>query len=370
MKLKPFTFGLILMAAMLSMAGGTLFSQTITVTAPTTGNNWCIGNTYNITWNAVGVADPMVRIRLRDAATNSLILQIVEGVPKSPGVYAWTIPASVAPGNYLIRIRSTPDGLTDGPVIGDGNVFTISNCPPPAGSIVVSQPAAGVEWTRGQTYTIQWMQTDLADPMVRIRLRTNPGDALALQIAEGVPKTPGSFSWTIPGSVAPGTYRIRVRSTPDGLTDGPVVADSAVFTIKEGGGSGGPGPDWDRIKDRLRKLVELEWWRVRGPKFPWPNPCLSCPPEFGLDRIRELLQDVMPNERFKLELFGPEGKLSDLGVLGKGVRLGRSFRMARVEKRMSEHLQAGQGFKLVVKNMAGDIIHTQTIGIKEVQGMK
>ncbi len=217
---------------MIIVWGVVLSAQTITVTSPIGGTVFCKGQTVSIHWVQTGVTDPMVRLRLRTSPGDGLALLIVEGIPIAPGSFAWTIPNSVIPGTYRIRVRSTPDGLTDGPVSGDSALFTISACPPPpVGSITVTSPASGVVWQKGSTYSINWTHAGVTDPMVRIRLRNSPSDGLALQIVEGVPKTPGSYSWSIPDSVVSGTYRIRVRSTPDGLTDGPVVGDSAIFTI-------------------------------------------------------------------------------------------------------------------------------------------
>ncbi len=212
-----------------------LTGQSIIVTGPKVDETLCLGSSCLITWSSTGMTDPMVRIRLRDVATNSLVLQIVEGVPKGSGMYSWTIPSSLAPGRYLIRVRSTADGLTDGPVVGDGPAFTISACPPAAGTISVQRPAAGEVWEIGKSYPITWTTSNLTDPMVRIRLRTSPGDALVQQITEGVSKAAGIFNWTIPREIIPGTYSIRVRSTPDGLRDGPILSDSPMFTIKASG---------------------------------------------------------------------------------------------------------------------------------------
>jgi hypothetical protein len=112
-------------------------------------------------------------------------------------------------------------------------------------------------------------------------------------------------------------------------------------------------------------LKELRWWRNRPPQFPWPNPCLSCSPVFDLDQIREHLERAGLRERIRVELFCQDGKIFDLGVFGRGLSVGKSLRIKQIGQRQSELLQGGKGFKLVFRNMAGKMVHTQAINLKE-----
>lgn len=105
---------------MLALVGGMAYAQSITVTSPSAGVTWYKGQTYNITWTSSDEVPDQVRIRLRDSASTTVILNITDAAPNS-GVYSWTIPESIAPGNYRIRVRSLP-----GDIWGDSVVFSIA----------------------------------------------------------------------------------------------------------------------------------------------------------------------------------------------------------------------------------------------------
>lgn len=95
-------------------------------------------------------------------------------------------------------------------------------------SITVTQPSAGAVWKKGEPRTIQWTKQGSTGANVRIVLRIpNQADAY-LVIADPAPNS-GSFAWTVPDSVAAGTYVIRVRSK----NNNQVTDDSDQFLIKE-----------------------------------------------------------------------------------------------------------------------------------------
>jgi hypothetical protein len=78
-----------------------------------------------------------------------------------------------------------------------------------AQSITVIQPAANVTWNIGGTYLIQWTSAGVTKPTVKIMLWT--GSTFVTDIVASTPNT-NSYSWTIPSTVAPGTYKVRVRA--------------------------------------------------------------------------------------------------------------------------------------------------------------
>jgi hypothetical protein len=102
-----------------------LWSQTITVTSPSTGNEWCVGSTYSICWTKSGDMPATVDILLRavgSPATADPVLVIASG-EANDGSYPWMIPHSAAPGDYFIRVRTVDAG-----VVGDGSNFKIISC--------------------------------------------------------------------------------------------------------------------------------------------------------------------------------------------------------------------------------------------------
>jgi len=212
----------ILAFIMTGMFLGALPAQRITVTSPN-GSPWCLNapTPYMITWTVSGNMQNTVAIRLRTAGSPEsapAALVIVNGTPND-GSYPWMIPASVAPGDYFIRVRTD-----DSTVIGDSINFKLKPCLP---SINVTSPF-GAEWKAGTTHAITWTKSGAMQNAVSIRLRyagSGEGDAPALIIADGTAND-GFFSWTIPDSVAPRDYFIRIRTD-----DSAVIGDSGVFPI-------------------------------------------------------------------------------------------------------------------------------------------
>lgn len=116
---------LLVAAAILLAANFALYGQVITVTAPTASDGWCIGSTYAITWTcSPPVSDP-ITIRLRPAGPDnrdSEALAIARRIENS-GVFRWTVPATVAPGRYMIRIWTAREEGEN--VSGDSANFSI-----------------------------------------------------------------------------------------------------------------------------------------------------------------------------------------------------------------------------------------------------
>jgi hypothetical protein len=216
----------LLAAIAVTIMAASLWGSSITVTAPTAGASWCIGSTYTITWTKSGDMQATVAIRLRTAGSSEAdpaAATICNGDPND-GSYSWTIPGTVAPGSYFIRVRTD-----DSTVIGDSGVFTISSCGG-AASITVTSPTAASHWCKGSAYTITWSKSGTMQATAAIRLRaagSSESDPAILAIADGTAND-GSFSWTVPGTVAAGNYFIRVRTD-----DSTVIGDSANFEIQE-----------------------------------------------------------------------------------------------------------------------------------------
>lgn len=113
-------------------------------------------------------------------------------------------------------------------------------------TITVTSPAAEAVWKQGETKTIQWTKQGETGANVRITLRAPGQTDAVLVIADPAPNSE-SYSWTIPATVAPGTYIIRVRSK----SNSQATDDSAQFEIQQAGGSASTGPK------RLKRSVPI-----------------------------------------------------------------------------------------------------------------
>src|SRR4030095_4326719 len=87
--------------------------------------------------------------------------------------------------------------------------MTIVEAPAPP-MITVTSPNGRETWIKGNTYTVTW--TDNISGNVKIRLLD--GNTTAAIIAASTPSD-GGFDWTVPTSLANGTYKVEVRSLDD-----------------------------------------------------------------------------------------------------------------------------------------------------------
>jgi hypothetical protein len=201
---------------------GLIHSQTITVTNPTAGKVWCKGQSYDITWTKTGTMPNFVKIWLRNPASTQTILEI-SAQTENDGSFSWPVPASIANGNYRIRV------VTGGGAIwGDSGIFEIDNCG--QGSITVTKPTANDVWCKGKTHNIQWTKSGQLPNTVRIVLLNEPGTA-SVQVIDPGTANNGSYDWKIPDTIADGKYRIRIRAVEGGVLG--TFGDSPVFTIKK-----------------------------------------------------------------------------------------------------------------------------------------
>ncbi len=204
----------VLLAFLVILLGvGFTYSQTITVTSPHTGDTWTKGQKYTIRWTKSGSMSNFVKIRLYQG--NTKVLGIVDRTDND-GSYDWTVPDTINPGIYRIRVKTV-----DNQVYDDSENFTISN-PQPA-SITVTSPYSGDSWVKGQRYTIRWTKSGSMNDFVKIRLYQ--GNTKVLGIVERTDND-GRFDWTVPQGLSVGTYKIRVKTV-----DNQVYDDSENFTV-------------------------------------------------------------------------------------------------------------------------------------------
>lgn len=130
-------------------------------------------------------------------------------------------------------------------------------------SITVTSPARGDIWYINDSYDIAWDTEGQMVENVRIRLLNHPALTVALNITNSTPYDQ-PFSWTVPSTVVPGFYRMRVRTT-----DGLVWGDSEVFEIREESITPPPPPPTETMPDLAIAFFEVfpkkEWLVVTQP---------------------------------------------------------------------------------------------------------
>jgi DNA-binding beta-propeller fold protein YncE len=185
----------------------------ITVTSPSGGETMQAGwegyYNPNIQWKYTKDPGASVKVELlKGGGGESTVAASVPVGSGGTGSYYWFVPAAQAPGSdYKIRITSTTNSFyTD---TGDGD-FTITSAP----TITVASANGGEIWQAGTTQTIQWAYGgDLVSgpPFDSIRIELLKGGVVYNAIASSVSVGSGSYAWTIPSNLPPGTdYRVRV----------------------------------------------------------------------------------------------------------------------------------------------------------------
>jgi C1A family cysteine protease/DUF971 family protein len=186
----------------------------ITVTAPATGSSWEVGTSQAITWNVSGTLDANVKIELYKGGSKALDIATAT---ENDGSYSWALPTSLTAGtDYLVRVTTADSAYSD-----DSDLFAITITVP---AITVTSPAAGANWGVGTTQAIAWTKAGALDGYVKIELYK--GGVKTLDLATST-ENDGSYSWTLPTSLAAGSdYIVRVTTA-----DGAVSDDSGTFTV-------------------------------------------------------------------------------------------------------------------------------------------
>jgi hypothetical protein len=206
---------LLLLAAVAALTLNVALSgQSITVTSPTAGNEWCLGSPHSITWTKSGTMPATVAVRLRRAGSPEselAVWNLTDSTPNDGSYGPVTVPASVPTGDYFIRVRtSSPD------VIGDSATFKITTTPA-SSTVKLGSPNGGESWVLGSEHTVNWNSTNLTGK-VQLDLMIYKGETQQWMIGvikDNLPAN-GSYQWKAGEysvyTAAPGQYRIRVRS--------------------------------------------------------------------------------------------------------------------------------------------------------------
>lgn len=174
------------------VSGMMVFGQSVTVSNPKANANWCIGDTYSITWATPGVSDNFVEIYLKtsDGARN---VEVIAEHTQNDGEFAWEVPAHIRPGNYTIGFRTVDSNIT-----GGGSVFKVITCLKRAK--VITKPALKVKPVspvRPARPTLKFSKMDTGDVELspaqlkiiygQSVLQLNPGNNKTINIPEDSP---------------------------------------------------------------------------------------------------------------------------------------------------------------------------------------
>lgn len=194
-------------ALLFFLVAGLASAASVTVTKPAAGEIWYKGSPYTITWTKDGTLADTVRITLRNAATLDEV-KLIQGGAANTGTYSpWTIPADVADGQYVVRVKVTGMTISD-----DSDAFTIGSAP--AGPIAVKIPRINEVWYFYSTNThgVVWSTTGNVPSPYTISLMSADGKTVVATLPGTVICCSLSSNWPAATDAPPGSYRIRVKA--------------------------------------------------------------------------------------------------------------------------------------------------------------
>jgi len=198
-------------------------AQTITVTNPNALSVWYASSTYTITWTWSGSVGANVKIEYDFWYYSTPV--VVTDSTANDGSYTWTVPSIIdSHTNYFIRIWD----LSDLSVYDDSAFFEIVGGSG-SGTITVSAPTITDVWYTGSTYDIRWTTSGSVGPNVEIEYQVFPLGS-PVTITSSTQTSTGRYSWSIPTSLAAGTYTITVRD----VSNVDIYDESVIFTVRAG----------------------------------------------------------------------------------------------------------------------------------------
>jgi hypothetical protein len=180
---------------------------TFSLTSPNGGQQWLVGNSYNITWTNVGTIANVKLEYSRDLFLSDK--QTISASTANTGTYAWTVPDAIS---NTVRVRvSDPN---DSGAYDDSNAdFKIT------ARFTVTSPNGTEKWDVGSSQNITWTWSGSV-PNVKIEYSTNGGATYPNIIS--APVNTGTYAWAIPDTIS---AEVKVK-----ISD---LADSTAYDISD-----------------------------------------------------------------------------------------------------------------------------------------
>lgn len=166
--------------------------SSIDVTSPNGPEQFYQNQTYEITWDAISVSN--VNISLEE--DSSFYATISDSTP-SDGSFNWTVPFSIAPGQYKVVIKDTGSSVSDE---SDAEFDILSPY------INIITPNGTEIWEMNNTEEITWEAEGLDTVSI---LLTYANLTLLWPIVENTPND-GSYNWAIPTNLSEGSYLVHI----------------------------------------------------------------------------------------------------------------------------------------------------------------
>ncbi len=198
----------------LPVIGNTMtIAPRIIVKSPNGGESWQVGSTHKVTWSGATAADRFVdvTIALLSADKSTHIANIAVGTPND-GSVDWTIPSSILPGKYIVRVACIHNcNYLTNPTFDDSNAtFNIVAAAP---SVTVISPNGGETWVAGRSYELKFnvKNPPAGSKFVKLLLLETVSSGSLTELATIAPLDYSSdytWLWPIPAGTMPSQYRI------------------------------------------------------------------------------------------------------------------------------------------------------------------
>lgn len=184
----------------------------LTVRTPNGGEQWQVGSTHAITWEAIAV--PRVDIAY-STDNGTRWLPLAADIPSFMSGYAWTVPLTASDSCRVRLVASDDAAVNDA---SDAH-FRITAIP----AVQLLTPNGGERWRVGSLHRIRWHSAEIDS----VRIEFSPDAGGSWEEIARVPARDGEWQWLTPAVPAPSCLlRVTAVERPD-LTD----ESDSVFAI-------------------------------------------------------------------------------------------------------------------------------------------
>jgi len=175
----------------------TINASSISVTAPTIGQDFDTGSQIPISWTTSGITgDVKITLRKSDGSGG---YTVISAIAHDTGSYDYNIPCNIPSGSYFIKVKQNKIYGVSGNI----NINNVGTC------ISLSSPLAGSSYTNGGVIPIRWTSTGITGN-VKITLRKSDGSG-GYTVIGAIAYNTGIYNYTIPSGIDSGSYFIKVK---------------------------------------------------------------------------------------------------------------------------------------------------------------
>jgi hypothetical protein len=187
---------------------------TITVTSPNGGEEWMVGQVYDVTWTSSGVSG---KVKAEYSLDGGSSWNVLDDSTTNDGVKPWRMPDNIS-SSCLVRISDVSY-----PGVYDVSNRTFSVVSPDF--VTITKPNGGETWQGGTTQTITW---DSEGDVGNLKIEYSVNNGAGYNTIASTTSNDGSHSWDIPSTVDSTTCIVRISEIDGNAND---VSDE-VFTVE------------------------------------------------------------------------------------------------------------------------------------------